>query len=180
MTEQQIYRKSFEDQIKKDPYNASIRLVFADWLDENGFDDEASEQRRKGTVEWVEADKWMHKFADKCGMSCHNYDENFREYNAWRDAHPEISPRDPEFQEFMDNQHEEWRSITYEDCIQAGFNYLKNADYFVQLGSEKARDMMYKGEARQFWINWSIITGEGVPKSFSEGQEGSAPFSCSC
>lgn len=57
-------KAAFEAAIKADPYDSTNRLVFADWLEENGLDDEGAEQRRRASNEWIEADKWLHEFAE--------------------------------------------------------------------------------------------------------------------
>lgn len=183
MFEPEQYRQGFEKLIKEDPYDIHTRLIFADWLEENNFPDEAAEQRRKGTKGWVKADKWMHDFANKCGSSCRNYSEGYRLIrNRIRDEG--LNYRNEEERSRIDQLYEEipenWQPITYEECIQARYAYLDKGDYFVQMGDEQARDMMHGKTARDFWENWSIITGEQVPASFKEGEEGSAPFSCSC
>ncbi len=60
-------KQAFLDILKEDRYDSTTRLVFADWLEERGFDDEALEQRRMSTQEWVEADKWMYEFVETIG-----------------------------------------------------------------------------------------------------------------
>jgi uncharacterized protein (TIGR02996 family) len=52
-------RRAFLEAIEKDRYDRETRLVFADWLEERGEDDEAVEQRRRATEEWKEADEVM-------------------------------------------------------------------------------------------------------------------------
>ncbi len=56
-------RTGFERAIKEDRYDSFSRQVYADWLEERGFDDEAMEQRRLAAPEWVEADKWLRRYA---------------------------------------------------------------------------------------------------------------------
>ena len=48
-------RKSFEKALEADPCDTATRAVFADWLEERGLDDEAREQRRRATAEWIGA-----------------------------------------------------------------------------------------------------------------------------
>ena len=146
-------RQAFEKVIKDNPYDMDTRRMYADWLEENGFDDEAAEQRRRATLEWVEADRWMHWFADECGGTYDDFDyeEGYTNYSH----------------------------ITYEQCIEAGHTYLKSEDYFVQYGTEEARTLMH-AEKKNFWKNWSIITGVKINDDLRSGGHGSAPFSCSC
>lgn len=56
-------RERFESHLKTNPYDTETRGVFADWLEERGFDDEVVAQRRMSTEDWVNADKWFLKFA---------------------------------------------------------------------------------------------------------------------
>lgn len=147
------YRQVFEDALKEDRYNSTVRLIYADWLEENGFDDEAVEQRRRAKPEWIDADKWMHDFASRGGQYCSNYG----------------------------SEEDDWRDITYEDLIQAGYDYIKTGDHFVQMGSETLRSLMYE-EGQTWWKSWSIITGEELSEDLESGKTiyRSAPFSCSC
>lgn len=151
-------RESFLKQIKENPYDEHLRKIFADWLEENGDDDEAQEQRRRATVEWQQADKWMHEFAAKCGETCTDYG--------------------------YDQDESSWIPITYDNCIQAGYNYVKHGDYLVQHGDDSARNLMsYEDNNKiKFWDNWRIITGEEVTDEELDGEYGrdTAPFSCSC
>ena len=63
------HRAGFEAALLANRYDSEMRLVFADWLEEQGEDDEAQEQRRMATPEWIEADKRIQKFADDLGIS---------------------------------------------------------------------------------------------------------------
>jgi len=56
-------RAAFLAAIEKDRYNATIRLIFADWLDEHDEIEAAAEQRRMAGPEWIEADKWLRAYA---------------------------------------------------------------------------------------------------------------------
>lgn len=52
-------REKFEAAIDENPLDDVTRKVFADWLDENGFPDEAIRQRdweavKKASMEWIE------------------------------------------------------------------------------------------------------------------------------
>lgn len=126
-------REAFEKVIKEDRYDTASRFKFSDWLEEHGFDDEAVEQRRMATAEWVQADKDLHHFADECGHNCYAGDET------------------PE------------NRMTYEMVIQAGYTYIKTGGYFIQYGNEDARNMMYTKKVRdKFWKNWQIVTGVKV------------------
>lgn len=63
-------RKAFVDILTKDRFDAKTRLVFADWLEEHGCDDEAAEQRRMASPEWVEAAKWIEEQVKATDHTC--------------------------------------------------------------------------------------------------------------
>lgn len=62
-----IMREAFEKAITENPYSEITHLTFADWLDENGFDDEA-EHHRKWTKEWQESKDWLKELAADYGV----------------------------------------------------------------------------------------------------------------
>lgn len=63
-------RAAFERAIEEDPEDLETRQVFADWLEERGFDDEARAQREwDGDEEEEEED-----FTDYCCGSDLDYD----------------------------------------------------------------------------------------------------------
>jgi uncharacterized protein (TIGR02996 family) len=55
-------KKQFEEAIKANRYDEPLHRVFADFLEENGHDDE-SHFHRIWNKEWQEAYDWMDKFA---------------------------------------------------------------------------------------------------------------------
>jgi uncharacterized protein (TIGR02996 family) len=55
-------RESFEATIKADRYDAATRRIYADWLEEHGYDDEAVVQRQ-WTKEKQQAEDWLTEFA---------------------------------------------------------------------------------------------------------------------
>lgn len=61
-------RESFEAALKKDVYDEVTHKVFADWLSENGFDEEA-EYHYTWTKEKQEAIDWIHEWEDKLNLS---------------------------------------------------------------------------------------------------------------
>ena len=59
-------KQPFLRAIEADRYDKAVRLAYADWLEERGYDDEAVLQRA-WTVERQEAEDWLRWFADECG-----------------------------------------------------------------------------------------------------------------
>lgn len=72
-------RRAFELAIAKDPYDGEARRVFADWLEENGLDGEAFEQRR-WTPEWQRAHDWLLKFCETSGATLDEMAEAVKRY----------------------------------------------------------------------------------------------------
>lgn len=126
------YRKAFLDAIAADRYDVVARRAYADWLDENGFDDEAAEQR-KWTPARQEAEDWLRNLAEQMGL-------------------------------------------TYEDVIQAGHDWFRDEQHFIQEGTERARYVMSESNNIElFWRHWQTITEVEAPTD-RQGQ----PFSCTC
>lgn len=48
-------RQAFETHLEANPYDFDTRRVFSDWLEQEGFDDEAIKQRKMATHEWENA-----------------------------------------------------------------------------------------------------------------------------
>lgn len=70
-------REAFEEALRKDHYDEVTRMVFADWLDENGFDDEATAQR-KWTREKQESEDWLREFVKDVSRE-DDWDEDSRQ-----------------------------------------------------------------------------------------------------
>lgn len=142
-------RDAFERSLKENMFDYQTRLVFADWLEENGHDDEAKEQRRMAGVEWMHSVAWLQYFAGRCGDTCTNYDV------AYKNG---INPV--------------WVPITLEDVVEAGHAALRDKygwGGFTQFGSEKARDMMFDTNTKElFWKHWQVVTGVRVGKKKSD------------
>jgi uncharacterized protein (TIGR02996 family) len=56
-------KAAFEQAIEENPYDATTRKVFADWLEENGFDDEAVIQREWTPEKMHAAEAFMDDYA---------------------------------------------------------------------------------------------------------------------
>lgn len=160
MNEQQ----EFLDYIAQHPEDSSARLVYADWLEEHDQLEEADRQRK-----YALAEKWLRKFAKKCGETCTNYNEVWNTYFE--------SDQSQEAGEQASNA-EQYQEITYEMVVQAGIDYIESDgnEWFTQYGSEGARDQAYGKTLKEYWKNIEIVTGLKVPNKFQD----ESPFSCSC
>lgn len=181
-------RQAFEDILRDDLFDTTTRLVFADWLEENGLDDEANEQRRMATPEWQASARWLTDFAARCGTTIDNYIDYLRSslriyYRdhpdaRYRPAHQNIAAPDEEAIPAQE------RELTFADMIQAGRDWVEHGDVFVQQGSERARDLLMWSDddtrdganLKLFWHHWQIVTGTRLDPELTED----SPFSCSC
>ncbi len=166
--DQEKDKQKFLDAIKDNRYDGELRLVYSDWLEERGLDDEALTQR-KWTKEKQEAEDWLREFASRCGDTCvEGYGTDY--YDEGGTYH---------------EGEERWEPITYEMVIEAGWHVIKEGYGLTQHGSERARDLFssYRDEREgdqvnleKFWECWELVTGH---KASSEDKE-SVPFGCSC
>lgn len=67
MTRQQEEKKAFLDAIAENPDDTTTRRIYADWLTENGFDDEAESYRNWNFVK-AGAEKWLIDFAKQYSL----------------------------------------------------------------------------------------------------------------
>jgi uncharacterized protein (TIGR02996 family) len=74
-------RRAFEAAIRADRYDGVTRKVFADWLEENGYDDEAVLQRA-WTPQKQQAEDWLEEYARQCEMT---YEELIEAANNYLD-----------------------------------------------------------------------------------------------
>lgn len=161
-------REAFEDVIKADRYDQVTRLVFADWLEEHGLDDEAAEQRRMASPDWVEAARWMEEYVKSIGGNVLNYDSLFHR-NEGTGRYERVE--EVNYEEF-----------TFDQVVQIAQNFVDTqegewgGDKFVQQGSEAARDSLSDAKDReQFWKAWRTITGNDPGKASED-----VPFCCTC
>lgn len=160
-------RTAFEAAVARDgPYHldTAAHRAFADWLEENGHDDEAAILRR-WTPARQEAEDWLRDFAARCGQTCVNYDEACAAYYANREDNT------------VPLVEEVWRPITYDMVLRAGSDLAAGGEAFTQQGSENARDLMGDDDNRElFWRHWGTLTETAV----SDDVRRESPFSCSC
>lgn len=165
MTEQE----QFLAQIKSRLDDETLRLVYADWLDEHDQPEEALRQRAA-----VPAIQWMQQFAKDAGQHCvKNYGrDHVYDYKTGKSKPTGLK--------------EEWVPVTFAMVVQAGIDYVDShgRETFTQYGSEYLRDAFYgdKGKHHQaYWNNWALIVGGTKPAAPWAASSGiHNPFSCSC
>jgi uncharacterized protein (TIGR02996 family) len=122
--------------------DTTTRMVYADWLDENGEHEEADRQRK-----WPAAKAWLVRFCQ-----VHNPDPG--------------------------DDTEEW-VISYKDLLESGREALEQTDegeVEVVCGNNMSMSHALQRSCREFWKNWSIVTGIPLPPDI----EDRSYFSCAC
>jgi uncharacterized protein (TIGR02996 family) len=76
-----------------------------------------------------------------------------------------------------DEDPDEW-IISYEDLINLGREAIEETDEEVALscGNNMSMCNALRSNSREFWKNWSIVTGIALPPDFDE----TGHFSCAC
>lgn len=149
-------RTAFEKALEKDPYDKATRLVFADWLEENGTqpgDDDLAREQREWTKEKHDAKVWLADFGKRM---VEGYNENQREYAR---EEPNYTP------DLCDVP-------TVEELVEIGRNYLRNGH--THCLPFDTPDVCYT-DSKEFLEKVSILTGTPV-------REDDSPyiFRCAC
>jgi uncharacterized protein (TIGR02996 family) len=132
-------RDAFIKALNHNEDDLATRLVFADWLDEQGEHEEADRQRK-----WPAAKNWLVRF--------------FREHNQG-DYMGELN--------------------SYEEMVEHGRVAVAEADGRMlgfDCGSNQGLSDALRANSKEFWKNWSIVTGIPLPPA----AEGMHYFGCSC
>jgi uncharacterized protein (TIGR02996 family) len=126
-------REAFERAIKDNPMDRDTRLVFADWLEENGFDDEAAVQRAWTAERHREAEAYLEHFAEECSGG------HDREVVTTVDDLLEIGNI------ILDAKKPKWK---FHDMIHLNHD---------------TPDVAYGEGLRKFWESFEVVTGRPVP-----------------
>jgi uncharacterized protein (TIGR02996 family) len=160
-------RQIFIDLLAKDEDNNTTRLIYADWLEDNGFHEESERQRK-----WPDAKKWMLDIVEQ---------GNADRYYEYEDLNPltgEITKERYEGEWYIDYPTlmqlaaEEYRERTKDSKNGEwsggdfwGFHVGNNMTMQEVLGTNRVK----------FWENWSILTGHPMPKNPDDSF-----FRCAC
>lgn len=145
-------KQAFLKALKANEDDTTTRLVYADWLDEHGQHEEADRQRK-----WPAAKAWLVKLSEE---------------------HNPSQPGDESF----------YYIITYDELIELGWEAIEN--YFIDEREDEdlnhsiliscSNNFMMcealRDHDREFWQNWSIVTGMPL----LENMEEKSWFSCTC
>lgn len=146
---EQSERKAFLKALAKNEDDTTTRLVYADWLDERGEHEEADRMRK-----WPAAKEWLVRFC--------------QENNP-----PAADEEDP------DEEYYEW-VITYEELLKLGREAVEQGGgkdgYWISCGNNMGMSDALGANCKEFWKNWSIVTGIPLPPDI----EDNSYFSCAC
>lgn len=136
-------RDAFLQALAENEDDTLTRLVYADWLDEQGEHEEADRQRK-----WPAAKAWLVEFC--------------------RVNNPTPEDEDPY----------EW-PMPYEELLERGRHAVEDADnewFGFSCGNNMTMCDALRDNSKEFWENWSIVTG--IPLPFDGQVKGY--FSCAC
>ena len=133
-------RDGFLKALEENEDDTSIRLVYADWLDDHGEHEEADRQRK-----WPAAKAWLVRLC--------------------RDNNPDPDEEDP--YEMV---------ISYEDLIELGREAAERGEFGFSCGNNMSMCDALRADSREFWENWSIVTGIPVPPDV----EDRSYYGCAC
>jgi len=143
-------REAFESVLRTNRYDWETRKVYSDWLEENGFDDEAAEQRL-WTPDWQKSMDWMTECAAKIRMPVEELINHGRD---WVENHNGVYGAD--FVKHVIREKDEETGEEWDD------------------GGNEARDIM-SGLYPEFWRHFEIVTRTTVDDRKKESF-----FTCSC
>ncbi len=132
-------REAFEAAIKKDRYDQTTRLVFADWLEEHGFDDEAVVQR-KWTPKYQKSEDWLMEYAKDIAATDYYKGVGYYEYRS------------------------EIRTFSYEYLLVLAAEHLESGEEtaLIGLNGPDSRETM-----EEFWKHYRVVTGADVKEGYA-------------
>jgi uncharacterized protein (TIGR02996 family) len=149
VSEQEVFLQALEN----DEDDTMTRLVYADWLEERGEHEEADRQRR-----WPAAKEWLVRF--------------HRDYCA--DGDEETRSEAPD-----DENSWSYLNISYASLLklaQKAFETAEEGQIFFFCGANESMMDALRANSREFWMNWSIVTGVSLPPDAAEKSR----YSCAC
>jgi uncharacterized protein (TIGR02996 family) len=148
-------RNAFLEALAENEDDTTTRLVYADWLDERGEHEEADRQRK-----WPAAKAWLVLF--------------------WRSCNPDgEADFDGEVPDPDDDNPYAYLGISYETLLELGRRAVENADQLgigFYCGANETMMEALRAHSREFWKNWSVVTGVPLPPNVADRSF----FSCSC
>jgi uncharacterized protein (TIGR02996 family) len=143
-------RKAFLRALAKNEDDTQTRMVYADWLDDHGEHEEADRQRK-----WPAAKAWLVRFCEEHNPAAEEVDEEIDE-----DDYGECP-------------------ISYENLIDLGREALEEPGkegFEFNCWNNMGMCDALRAHSREFWKNWSIVTGIPLPPDVEE----KTSFHCAC
>ena len=131
-------RVAFLKALEVNEDDIQTRLVYADWLDENGEHEEADRQRK-----WQAAKQWI---VDLCAP----YSRDGDHYDEWESV--------IDYERLVDMAFRAVESLSDGDD--------RNA--YMGFGNAEGLMYAFSDQRDEFWRNWSIVTGIPLPENISQ------------
>ncbi len=153
-------RLAFVKQLKDNEDDEATRLVYADFLDEQGEVEEADRQRKwKASKDWIVNLIARGPAEDKAKM------EEYAKRYGWdeEDTYPD---------------EDEWH-LSYKELMLQVSVALRKQEPYIMCGSDETLCDLLRENRDEFWQHASIVVGIPLPEGFvKEGHYGG--FRCAC
>jgi uncharacterized protein (TIGR02996 family) len=168
-------RDAFLEALAQNEDDTTVRLIYADWLEEHGEHEEADRQRK-----WPAAKEWLVKFCrDHNPPPGDDPDKDVVSYEKL------IEMGRRAIKEVLASRQYDYRYESPEQMLENGWEALEVAglienaakwEFGFHLGNNEEMRYELAANKREFWKNWSVVTGITLPP----GVEEKSYFSCSC
>lgn len=161
-------REAFLKALAANEDDNEIRMIYADFLEENDEPEEADRMRR-----WQASKTWMTNWVRSINYGKWEYDEETGDY-----LEDEKGNRVPAKKDNLGDPH------TLQDAIEAGHDAVKGNVYCW--ATDAGQDFFFEGDyskgesdhVREWFSHWSTLTG--VKVSHLESIVEAPPFRCAC
>ncbi len=154
--------QQFNDAIAANPMDQATRLIYADWLDEQGRSDEADRQRQ-----WVPAVTFLAEFTGE-RYNDENYDDDQRDRlpGPIKFRYSEVMAEIEYWKECVVKNGQPYRTRSGYDTI-----------YDLCFSTNHAQDALYDEATRkEFWRHVEVITGVKAPPEIADQES----YRCAC
>lgn len=154
------------------------RMIYADWLDENGEVEESNRQRQ-----YVKSEKWLRAFAREWGFGDEDEEENHTNIESplgqliyFLTKHTKSRYNDGEYHlPFMVPEYKTIDGKIYLD-------YEEVSEKLKELGIDYSSDRLkfhnFDAYSDELWYHFEVVTGIKPPKG--KNRKTMPPFRCSC
>lgn len=165
----EVQRKAFLDALKEDPYDEASHRAYADWLDENGFDDESLIHREWSAERQRESEGWLKEFVGKINEE---YGNDVGEEEEDRQDYDRSLPGDGDGPE-------RYHLIDYARLLELGRKALENGGpggYYLDLTLPFDTPNFVYRDKDKFWRHLATVLWFTIP----DHVELSTPVRCAC